>query len=156
MRPALPILAVALVLFTSGCVGTLPGPDSPAASDAAPPRLPFESEGTVWLPPSSGSARAETLIAFAVNASGMTVSASLRLAMRSFVETPSSADVAVELRGPDGEVLAETVLRYPASHEATLEAPAVMPGEHVLALLSYGGSDAEAYGDRVDYLLRAA
>lgn len=150
MRPWMPLVA-ALVL--AGCAQ----PSSPAAEVAAAPGpdvAPFLLEDTVWLPPSQGQERVETLIAFPVNASGTLLVGHLALGSAyGPAELPETiADVQVELRDPAGEVLAQAHLGT-GERQADLEVVLESASEHVIALLSFGGSDGAQYGDHVHYSL---
>lgn len=143
----------------AGCASS-PDPVEPAAAGEAASPLgapsPFSTSGEVFLPPSSGSARVETLVAFAVNASGMGGSITLHLGNRMGFELPASiADVEVEVRDPAGEPIATAHLQAPA-FDATLALADLVAGEHALALLSYGGSDGAANGDYVAFALEIA
>lgn len=151
MRP--PMLALAALVALAGCVG------APAESASQEPLadLPADLEGgtlegTHWLAPSSGNAREEALLEIPANHSWMPITARLALGtMYGPLELPeTTADVLVELRGPDGTVLAEGALGT-GSRELTLEAMTEQEGPHVLALLSYGGSGGEGRGDHVHY-----
>lgn len=154
-RMRLALTSMGLLLLTAGCVDE-PEDTLGAASvpEADVPVEPFGAEGTVWLPPSSGEDRVETLIPFPVNASGSSLVAELALGSRygPLDLPPVLTDVLVELRAPDGTVLAEGALDMQET-QARLEARAQAAGEHVLALLSYGGSDEQANGDFVDWRL---
>lgn len=149
-------VATILALLATGCI-TNAATDAPDATTQAAAALPFAAEGRLFLPSSTGNDRAESLILFPVNASGMGLVADLALgSMYGPLAAPATiADVLVELRAPDGTVLADGALgtQNPQVH---LEAMATVSGEHTLAILSYGGSDEEANGDHVDWRLDAA
>lgn len=148
------MLALALAALVAGCAA----PTETADIDEA---LPTEAmggmvEGTVWLPPSQSQAREETLVDLPANQSGLRVVAQLALgAAYGPQELPlTTADVVVELRAPSGEVLSDAHLTAQA-REATLEGVTAEMGPHVLAILSFGGSDGEANGDHVHYHVEA-
>ena len=149
-------MKLATILIALAFAGCMQGPEEAleaATTNAAPPIVmePFAAEGTVWLPPSSGQDRAETLILFPVNATGSGIVADFALgSMYGPLDLPAVlTDVLVELRAPDGTVLAEGALNM-ESTEAHLEVERTEAvGEHTLAILSYGGSDEEANGDYV-------
>lgn len=148
-------MRTALILFAllAGCT-QLPASsvETPASvADAIAPFEPFLAEGTLWLPPSTED-RVETLIPFPVNASGARLLAHAELGSTyGPLDSPITiADVLLELRAPDGTVLAEGRLGMEGP-TADLEATSESVGEHTLAILSYGGSDEEANGDRVDW-----
>lgn len=143
-----PLLTVSALLVLAGCAA--PTELEGAATSTPIPVEPFAAEGTVFLPPTGSQERAKTLLPFPVNATGstLTVHAVLGSKYGPLDAPPVLTDVLLELRAPDGTVLAEGALD-PASPEAHLEASAAQTGEHVLALLSYGGSDEEANGDYV-------
>lgn len=150
------LAATILALLATGCI-TDAATDAPDAMDQAASALPFAGEGRIYLPPSNGNDRVESLIAFPVNASGMSLVADLALGSNyGPLDAPVTiADVRVELRAPDGTVLADGALGA-QNARAHLEASAATSGEHALAILSYGGSDEEANGDHVDWHLDAA
>ena len=138
------------VLALAGCL------DAPA--DAAVAALPPEAvpggllEGELFLPPSSGQDRIESVVELPANASGLRIDARVALGSRyGPLDAPvQTADVLVELRGPDGDVLADAHLSAQQT-EATLEGDTVRDGPHTLALRSYGGSDEQENGDYVAY-----
>lgn len=144
-------LLVAIVLL-AGC--TAPDATETATTGPASPGEIAGGmvEGTVWLPPSQGQDRVETLVELPANHSGLRVAAQLALGSAyGPQELPlSTADVLVELRAPNGDVLADAHLGT-QQREGTLEAATVEAGPHVLAILSYGGSDGSANGDHVHY-----
>lgn len=109
-------------------------------------------EGTVWLPPSQSQEREETLVELPANHSGMHVVASLALgSLYGPAELPiTTADVLVELRAPSGDVLGDVHLGT-QTREGTIDATTAEAGPHVLAILSYGGSDGSANGDHVHF-----
>ena len=113
---------------------------------------PLRIEGTVWLPPSDGDARKETLVPFPVNASGARVAVAVHLASTyGPLELPALlSDVIIELRDPAGKVLASAHVTM-GEPEGDLDAVVASAGEATLAFLSYGGSDGTANGDRVEY-----
>lgn len=143
-----------LALLAAGCLDA-PGESlNPAAS---PLPTPFSAEGVTWLPASEGAGRSETILPFPVNGTGVALTVALRLGAHYGSELPASiADVHVELRAPDGEVLAKGALGTGRGHEERLAATAERPGEHALVLLAYGGSDGEANGDYVAWRIEAA
>ena len=153
------LATVVIALVFAGCTQG-PGEALDAATVGPASTLvlePFAAEGTVWLPPTSGQDRVETLIPFPVNATGSAMVADLVLGSKyGPLDVPSVlTDVLVELRAPDGTVLAEGALnvREPEARLEVESAEAV--GEYALALLSYGGSDGEANGDYVAWLIEA-
>lgn len=109
-------------------------------------------EGTLWLPPSDSEARKETMIGLPANFSGMLLVGELTLGSQyGPAALPATvADVLVELRGPNGDVLDDAQLST-SEPTATLGATTTMAGPHTLAILSYGGSDGQANGDYVRY-----
>lgn len=113
-------------------------------------------EGTVWLPPSQGQERQETVVELPANHSGLRIVAQLALGSAyGPQELPiTTADVRVELRAPNGDVLGDAHLSA-QEREATLEGVTLEAGPHVLAILSYGGSDGQANGDHVHYHVQA-
>ncbi|HET6404101.1 MAG TPA: hypothetical protein VFH78_05600 [Candidatus Thermoplasmatota archaeon] len=147
------LLWLALALVGAGCV-TLPSELEGATTDDATTAVPepFSAEGTVWLPPSTGQSRMETVVVFPVDAGGMGILANVALGSQyGPAELPlTTADVQVQLRAPDGTVLAEASLRGLA-RQASLEGEAKEAGEHSLAFLSYGGSDGSSTGDHVHW-----
>lgn len=151
MKPTPILLALAL----AGCLDVADEAGT-ALSDGAL-AAPFLAEGTVFLPPTQSDARTQTLLPFPVNATSSTIALDLALGSRyGPAEVPPLAtDVLVELRAPDGSVLAEGALSM-GEPEAHLEAVANASGEHTLALLSYGGSDEQANGDYVEWRVEVA
>jgi len=131
------------------------GADAPPSADAAAePPPPITIEGTIWLPPSSGQDRAESLVEVPVAANGSRIHAALHLGSRYGATElpPLLTDVLVELRDPTGEVLGSTTLTMNAP-DGEIEAVAPTAGTPTLAILSYGGSDGQANGDHVDYVV---
>lgn len=154
MRAIFPLVTLSLL---AGCIDA-PTDATGAAAEDAWADLPVGGlvEGEVFLPPSSGQDRVETLIEVPANVGGLTIVADLALGSRyGPVDAPlQTADVLVELRGPEGDVLADAHLGAQQT-EARLEAETTMDGPHTLAILSYGGSDGEANGDFVSYRAEA-
>jgi hypothetical protein len=156
MRPIL-LLAAALL---AGCAApsdaTLNAASSPGPASAAA-ATPTHVEGVAWLPDDGGASRATTEIAFPVNASPARLTVALHLGSRyaGWDLPTSSADVEVELRAPDGAVLAKASLRADAGVDKTLDARTNETGMHKLALLSYAGSDGSGMGDYVGYKVDA-
>lgn len=155
MRPTLAtgtVLVLALAL--AGCID----PATEAAVAPAPSDAPAGGivEGAVFLPPSSGEDRVETLVEIPANSSAMRVVADLVLGSRyGPLEAPlQTGDVLVEIRGPDGAALVDAHLG-PQETQARLEAETLADGAHTLAILSYGGSDGQANGDYVSYRVEA-
>lgn len=153
--------ALFALMLLAGCLGDEPtteGATAPGVPTAAPVATgPVTVEGTLWLPPSSGQTREETLIELPANASGLRIVGHLVLgAAYGPAELPvTMADVEFELRDAAGTVLASGHLTV-QSREGEIEATTEGVGPHVLALLSYGGSDGSGNGDHVHYTLEIA
>lgn len=163
------IVIVALTLL-AGCMDKTEAPVETASADplvaeaaeavanatmAAPP-APVTIEGTVWLPPTTGNDRTESLVELPVSVDGQTIRATLHLgSWYGIAEIPPVlTDVLVELRDPAGVVLAEASLTM---GQTDAEVDGISPaGTAILALLSYGGSDEEGNGDHVDYVAEIA
>lgn len=130
---------------------------SEAAATASANATPFVAEGTLWLPPSSGQEREESLLPFPVNATGMAIRVHVTLGSTyGPVELPvTMANVLVEVRDAAGEVLADGRVGT-EGRELELEAEAGEAGEYVVALLSYGGSDGSSTGDHVHWGIETA
>lgn len=143
----IPAPAILLVLL-AGCAA--PEPVLEAAIEPSPP---IEMEGTIFLPPTQGSDRVETIVEIPVETDGTAIRASVHLGSR-YAGTdvpPAMTDVLVELRDPAGEVLAEGSLAMGAE-DADLEGVS-SAGVAALVFLSYGGSDEQANGDFVRYAI---
>lgn len=146
-------ILVTLALLVGGCAAPAASNDAADSATGADVRaVPFAAEGRVWLPPSQGQSREETLIPFLVNQSGMSIAVDLALGSTyGPADLPETiGDVVVEIRAPDGSVLADASMTTGA-RDAHLDAVANATGEHALAILSYGGSDGAANGDHVDW-----
>lgn len=155
MKLALLLLAT---LLLAGCAApastrtTAAPADHASASSASATHL----TGTVWLPPNQGQERARSEVRFVINASDMAIVAKVRLGSRYSTELPTTiANAQVELRAPDGSLLASAMLGASGKMEETLRAQANTAGEHKLVLLTYGGSDGASLGDYVAFTIDA-
>ena len=151
MKPALLLLLAAL---PAGCL---------AAEDAAPlagadaEPFPWRSEGAFFVEPSQGRELSMVEVPFLVNRTGATVAATVTVGARyGPLEFPrATAYVEARLVDAAGDTLAEA-RRMPAGEPTiTLEAKDVPAGEATLVLGIGGGSDGEANGDHVAYVLDA-
>lgn len=151
-----PALALALA-FSSGLAGCLGVPE-PLSSAAAEELVPYEASGTLFLPPSGGETRVETLVAVPVNATGAEIAIEMAFGARySDQESPVSlSDVLVELRDPAGEVLAQGSKTMGTPATINLGATSTLVGDHALVILSYAGSDGNANGEYATYTITVA
>lgn len=151
MRSAF-LLLVTLALAT-GCLG--PDAPTPEAGDAA--ALPWRSEGAFFIQPPRDDAPTETVVPFLVNRSGADVTVRLAVDARyGPLGLPSTASVEARIEDAAGATLAEGGRPSGGAAAFTVEARGVPRGQARLVLLAYGGSDGEANGDRVAYVIDAA
>ena len=152
MRAARPLLLAATMALAAGCLAQ----DAPPENDA-PAALPWRSGGAFFVQPPQSDAPTKTVVPFLVNRSGADVTVRLAIDARyGALDVPSTADVRARIEDAAGETLAEGGRRAGGAATFTLEAKGVPRGEARLVLLVYGGSDGEANGDRVAYVIDAA
>lgn len=161
-------LACLALLVLAGCTSS-ETPDAPVddigrpgATEDAPARPDQESaapfhldvSGTLWLPPTTGSAPTESVVPFQLNA---TADVHVTLHLGSTITPVATADAVVELRDASGNVLAQAEFHPPGfePNEQTLDVDAALAGAYELHFATYGGSDEAANGDYVDYRIQA-
>lgn len=154
----LPILAAATLL--AGCASapqeaaTTNATTSGASADAAASAAPWHSKGTVWLKPQQGQEPAKLELPFVVNASGMLVTATLRVGEKygpAELPTSTSSEDA-QLVDAAGTVLAKASRQPGGPVDMKLEGKGAAVGAGKLVVLYRGGSDEGQGGGFGDYI----
>lgn len=152
-------LAVAVIAAT-GCIndGDVPTEHERAVSaESADETASFNTNGTLWIPPTRSMEGTVTRIPIAVNATGMTLDIDLRKGWRLAGEMPDSmASVMAEVLDPAGDKVAERMMPVGGAETATLHATDLVEGEYQLMLRTWGGSDGSGIGQYVEYRILAS
>lgn len=154
-RPTLVLLAV---LALAGCASpSAQNSNAQLHAENDPLLDALTLEGTYWMPTSLGMSTATGSIPFPLNTSDLSVTIILRVGTRvAGIDVPaSSAMVMAKLVDASNKTVAEAMI-MPPDKEAKIETTNATAGECRIILETHGGSDGNANGDYVAYVITAA